>query len=107
MLSALLMVDPGKQLPVASRPAMLALGADVVARGKLFDDLNVRGQPRPCKDPLEQVMTQMAVLRHPSCQCRSEGIDVIDALAGERAFAKQILIDVRHRCRIGIHAAGA
>ena len=37
--------NPGQQLPVTACPTMLASGGDIVARGKFFDDLDVRDQP--------------------------------------------------------------
>ena len=36
--------NPGKQVPIAARPPMLARRGDVVARGELLDDLDV-GDP--------------------------------------------------------------
>ena len=50
--------EPRQQLPVAARPAMLARGGHVVARGKLLDDLDVGGEPGARKDALEQVVAE-------------------------------------------------
>ncbi|MNI14097.1 hypothetical protein D3C73_673480 [compost metagenome] len=106
VLSAAAPADPGEQLPVPSGPAMLALGTDVITGGKLLDDLDIRGEPRPGEDPLEQIMAQVAVVRHAPRQGGGEGIHVIDALASEGALPEQILIEVGDGGGIGIHAPG-
>ncbi|MNZ49333.1 hypothetical protein D3C78_670980 [compost metagenome] len=100
------MTDPAQQLPVASCPAVLALGTDVIAGGELLDDLDIGCQARPCENSLEQVMAQVAVLWHTRLQSGTEGIDVVDAFPGERTFAKQVLIDVRGGGGVRVHATG-
>ena len=84
----------------------MAKGGDVVAGGKILHHLNVGHQTRAGEDTLEQIVAEQGVFRHAALQGRLEGVDIIDALAGIRAFAKQVLIDVRHRRRVGIDAAG-
>ena len=54
--------NPWQQLPIAARPAMLASGGDVVARGKFFNDLDICDQTGACKDSLEQIVTEEALL---------------------------------------------
>ncbi|MCY1219812.1 hypothetical protein D9M72_318020 [compost metagenome] len=97
--------DPAKQLPVATRPPMLAPGRHVVARGKLFDHLDVGGQPGTGEHSFEQVMAEQRVLRDPAAERRFKGIDIIDALARIGALAKEILVDVGGGRRVGIDAA--
>ena len=58
--------------------------------------------PGAGEDPLEEVVAQEGVLRHAAGQGRLEGVDVIDALAGVRAFAEEILVDVGDCGGIGI-----
>ncbi len=99
--------DPGQQLPVAARPAMLALGGDVVAGGKLLDHLDIGGEAGAGEDAFEQIVAEQRVLRHAAGERRLEGIDVVDALAGVGALAEQVLVDVGDRRRVGIDAAGA
>src|SRR5690606_38019876 len=98
--------DPGQQLPVATRPAMLASCRNVVARGKIVDDLDIGGKPGAGKRALEEIVAEESILRNPSGECRLEGIDVIDALAGIGTFAEQVLIDVGDGRSIRIDAAG-
>ena len=99
--------QPRQQLPVAARPAMLACRGDVVAGGKLLDHLDVGGQARAGEDAFEEIVAQHRVVGHAAAQRGLEGVDVVDALAGVGALAEQVLVDVRHRRRIGIDAAAA
>jgi hypothetical protein len=78
---------PGQQLPVAAHPAVLAQRRDVVARRKVLDDFDVGGEAGAREDAFEEVMAQQRALRHAARERGFEGIDVIDALAGERTFA--------------------
>ena len=98
--------DPGQELPVAARPAMLALGGDVVAGRELLDDLDVGREARAGEDAFEEIVAEQGVLRHAPGERRLEGIDVVDALAGVGALAEQVLVDVGDRRRIGVDAAG-
>ena len=86
--------QPGQQLPVAARPAMIARCGDVVARRKFFDDFDIGDESGACECSFEQIVTEQRPLRYAIRQRRLERIDVVDALAGIRAFAEQILIDV-------------
>ena len=66
---------------------MLASRGDVVAGGKLLDDLDVRDQAGSGEDPLDQVVTEQRALWNPLVERRFEHVDVVDALPGVRAFA--------------------
>ena len=98
---------PGQQLPVASRPAMLACGGHVVAGGKLLDHLDIGREPRAGEHALEEIVAQHRAVGDAALQRRFEGIDVVDALSGVRALAEQVLIDVGHRGRVGVDAVVA
>ena len=97
----------GSKLPVAARPAMVAQGGDVVAGGKLLDDLDVGGETGAREDALEQIVAEQRRIRHTAGERGLEGIDVVDALAGIGAFAEQILVHVGDGGGIGIDAAHA
>ena len=99
--------DPGQQLPVAARPAVVAQRGDVVAGGKLLDDLDIGGEAGAGEDALEQIVAEQRRVRHTAGERGLEGVDVVDALAGVGAFAEQVLIDVGDRRGIGIDAAHA
>ena len=73
---------------------MIARCAHVVARRKFFDDFDIGDESRARECPFEQIVTEQRALRHAIRQRRLERIDVVDAFAGVRAFAEQILIDV-------------
>ncbi|MCY1284316.1 hypothetical protein D9M70_332150 [compost metagenome] len=86
---------------------MLAPRGDVVAGREFLDHLDVRRQPRAREHALEQIVAEHRVLGNAPGERGLEGIDVVDALAGVGAFAEQVLVDVGHRGRVGVHAAGA
>src|SRR5262245_17032652 len=94
--------DPGEQLPVSTRPPVLTGGGRLVACGELLEQLDVRHEPGASEDALEQVMAQECVLRDPARQGRLEGVDVVDALAGVRAFTEEILVDIGDGASVGI-----
>ena len=99
--------DPGQELPVAARPAMLAFGGDVVAGREFLDHLDVGSEAGAGEDPFEEIVAEQGVLRHAAGERRLEGIDVVDALAGIGAFAEEVLVDVRDGGRVRIDTAGA
>ena len=99
--------NPRKQLPVAARPAMLAIGRDIVAGGKLLDELDIGSEPGAREGAFEEIVAEQRVLGDTSLERALEGVDVVDALAGVGAFAEEILVDVGDGRRIGIDAAGA
>ena len=84
---------------------MLARGGSRVALGILLDHLNVAHQRGAGEDAFEEIVTQQRVFGNAPGQRRLEGIDVVDALAGKRPFAEEILIDVGDREDIWIGAA--
>ena len=49
-------------------------------------------------------MAEDAVLREAPGERALERVDVVDALADERAFAEQVLVDVGDGARVGIDA---
>ena len=52
----------------------------------------------------DQVVAQDAVFRQFAVERLPEGVDVVDALADERPFAEQILVDIGHHARVRIDA---
>ena len=105
--SALQPEDPGQQLPVAARPAMVAQRGDVVASRIGFDDLDVGGKAGAGEHAFEQIVAEQRGVRNPVGEHGLEGIDRVDALAGIGTFAEQILIDVGNGGGIRIDAVGA
>ena len=99
--------DPGQQLPVAARPAVMANRADVVAGREFLDDLDIGGEAGAREDAFEQIVAEQRRVRHPAGERGLERVDVVDALARIGAFAEQILIDVGDGRGVGIDAAHA
>ena len=94
-------------MPVASRPAVMALSADVVSGREFLDDFDIRGEARARESPLEQVMAQQSRVRRPAGEGALERVEIVDALSRVRPLAEHVLVDVRNSGGIGIDPAGA
>ena len=99
--------QPEEDLPVAADPAVLAPGVGQHARRVLVDQLDVRHERDARVEPLEQVVRQQRVLRHRVLERRRERVDVVEPLAGEDAFAEQVLVGVGDRGRVRVDAGVA
>ena len=97
--------QPGQQLPVAARPAVLAGGGHGVGARVLLDHLDVGDQTGTQVVALQQIMAEHGVVGDSPVQLAEGDIDVVDPLAGERALAEEILVHVGHGEGIGIEAA--
>ena len=86
---------------------MLAFGGDIVAGRKVLDDLDVGGETGARENSLEEIVAEERILGDAAGESPLEGVDVVDAFAGVRAFAEEVLVDVGDRRRIGIHPTGA
>ena len=74
-----------------------------VARRMFFVQRHIAQQGRTAIGAFDQVVAENRVLGKVAAALL-EGIDVVDPLADERAFAEQILIDVRDDARVRIDA---
>ncbi|MCY1500932.1 hypothetical protein D9M68_349900 [compost metagenome] len=97
--------DVGQQLPVATRPAMLARHLDLVAGREVLDELDVGDQRATHIGTFEQIVAENGIFLDPALQRRLEGVDMVEALAGEAAFAGDVLVDVGNGEDIGVDAA--
>jgi hypothetical protein len=95
---------PARDLPVAAHPAVASLGIDVVAQWCFLDELDVADQPAAGIGPFEQVVAEHAVVGQAAGEHVLEGVDVVDALADERAFAEAVLVDVADGAGVGVDA---
>ncbi len=96
-------VQPGGNLPVAADPAVAAADVRGVVRRILLVQLHVAQQRRARIAALQQVVTQDAIFGKAILQRALERVDVVDALADERTFAEQVLVDVGDGARIRIN----
>ena len=96
--------QPRQQLPVTPDPAVAALDVHGVTRRVVLIQLHVADQSSARVTAFDQVVAEDPVVRHASRQCAFERIDVIDALADERALVEQVLVHVRHGTRVRIDA---
>ena len=85
---------------------MLPRRGNTVAFGIFLDHFNIGDQGGAGKIAFKKIMAEHGVFRNPARQGGFKTVDVIDAFAGKRAFAEQILIDIRHGKHIGVDAAG-
>ncbi|MNU75602.1 hypothetical protein D3C71_651380 [compost metagenome] len=86
--------DVRDELPVAACPAMLARNFDFVTGREILDQLDIGDKSATRERPFEKVVGENRVFFDTALQRCLEGIDVIEALAGERTFSGQVLIDV-------------
>ena len=95
--------QPLRDLPVAAHPAMLAPGVGAVVRGIVVDDFDVGEQPHARVGAFDQVVAEQRIAGEAAFEHGMQSVDFIDALAGEDAFAIQILVYVGDgaacRCR--------
>ena len=77
------------------------------ARRVVVDQLDVGDERDARVQPFEQVVRQQRVLRDRVLERGDEGVDVVQALAGEDAFAEQVLIGVGDRRRVRVDAGVA
>ncbi len=96
--------DPRKQLPIATRPSVLAGRRDAVVRGSALEQLDVGDETGAREHAFEEIVAQQRIVRHPSRQRRLERVHVVDALAGVRAFRPEVLVDVGHRRCVRVDA---
>ena len=89
--------DEVEQLPVTPCPAMLAGGVDRVACGIILDQFDVGDERRARQRAFQQVVAENRVFLDTVLQRRFEGINVIEALAGEGAVLEDVLIEIRNR----------
>ena len=96
--------QPEEDLPVAAHPPVLPPRVRQHARRVVVHELDVRYQRDACVQPFEKVVRQERVLRYRILERGYERVHVVEPLAGEDPFGKEILIGVGHRGRIRVHA---
>ena len=96
--------QPAHDLPVAAHPAMLAPVVGAVVRRIVVDDLDVAHQPGARVSALDQVVAEQRIAREAMLQHPAQGFDFVNALAGEDAFALQVLVNVGGGARVDVEA---
>jgi hypothetical protein len=87
--------QPPGELPIAANPAVAAAHVGAVARRVILIQLHIAQQSGAGVASLEKIVTEDAILRKAPAKRLLEGIDVVDSLADERAFAEHVLVDIR------------
>ena len=88
--------QPTDKLPVAAYPAMAASDVRAVPRGELLVEFHIANQSGAGVATFQEVVAQDSVFGEATFERPLECVDVVDPLADERAFAKYVLVDVRH-----------
>ena len=96
-----------QQLPVAAHPAVLPAQRCGGVGRRAVVEAHVVYEARAAEDALDQVVAQNLVVVQSALSGLHEGAHVVDALAGEVAVARHILIEIGHGGRIAVHAAVA
>ena len=99
--------QPQQDLPVAAHPAVLPPRVRQHVGRVVVHDFGVGDERGARVQAFEQVVRQQRVFRHAALERGHERVDVVEALAGEDAFAEEILIHVRHRGGVRIDAGVA
>ena len=96
--------QPADKLPVAADPAPPPGDIGAIARRKIFIQFGVAEQPGAGVATFQKIVAQDAVGRKASFECPLERIDVVDALADERALVEDVLVYVRNGARVLVDA---
>ena len=96
--------QPRRDLPVAANPAMAPADVGRIAAGYSSNSITSLTKPERAYAPSSRSWLRIAVFRQASADGFAQGVDVVDPLADERAFLKNILIDVGDGARVGIDA---
>ena len=96
--------QPTYNLPVAAQPAMLAPVVGAVMRGIVVDDFDIADQAGARVGAFDQVVAEQGISRKAAIQHAVNGVDFVDAFAGEDAFAVEILVNVRDGAGVDIKA---
>ena len=70
----------------------------------LFDEVDIGHQCRTRIPAFQQVVAEDEILRKASVDGLAKRVHVVDALADERAFPENILVDIRDLARVGVDA---
>ena len=94
--------QPPEKLPVTAYPAAAAAYIGAVAGREILVHHHVAQQPRASVAAFDQIVAEYAILGKAPAQGLLECIDIVDALADEGSFAKDILVNIRDRARVRI-----
>ena len=83
---------------------MLATGVGGVAGGVVVDDLDVGDEAGADVSALDEIVREQGVAGEAAVEHLVQDADVVDALAGEDAFAEEVLIDVRDGAGVDVEA---
>ena len=97
----------GQQLPVATGPAVQARGRHVGMMRRVFHQGDFADCRTTCQRTFEQVVAEHLTFGQAQRQCTVHGLHIQQALAGEAAFAEQVLVDLGTGGAVRVQAAVA
>ena len=96
--------QPLRNLPIPANPTMPAAHIRAVAGGVFLVQLHIAQQPGPGVTPFQKIVAEDPVVGETPAQRPFECINLIDALADERAFTEQVLVNIGNGASIRIDA---
>ena len=106
-LVAHFVLQPADNLPVATRPAVVAFSVVDIIGGVVVEKLEVVDEAAADVAALDEVVTQDKVLGEGPFQHFLEHTEVVDALAAERALVEDVLVELEAGGGVDIQAAEA
>ena len=100
-----LVAQPADNLPVATRPAVMAFGVVDIVGGVVVEQLEVVDQSAADVASLDQVVAQNQVLGECAFQHLLEYLQVVDTLSAERTLVENVLIQLERCRRVDIQTA--
>jgi hypothetical protein len=97
---------PRCDLPVPANPAVLPLAEAGIIQRQVFEQLNPAGQPYARVRSFDQVVAQQKLAGKAVAENGLERVQVVNRLAVEHPFAKEILLGIGNGVAIWIGPAG-
>ena len=96
--------QPPRKLPIAANPAVPAAHVGAIASRIFLIQLHVAQQPGAGVAPFQKIVAENAVFGEAPVERPLECIDIVDALADERAFVEQVLVYIGNGARVRVDA---
>ena len=106
-LVAHLAAEPRDNLPVATSPAVVALGVVDIVRGVVVEHFHVVDEAAADVAAFKQVVAEDKVLGESAFQHLLEHSQVVDALATEGTFVEDVLVELETGCGVYVQSAKA
>jgi hypothetical protein len=82
---------------------MLSGRGNIITRRKFLHDLDIRDQPRPGKNSLQEIVAQDRILGNTPLEGGFEHVHIVDSFSAVGTFSEEILIHVGNDKRVRIY----